>query len=109
MYRVLAVVLAFVLSGCGISTGIIKSDALDFGGIIEDTTNKLLVTNVLRARDKAPLHFADIPIVRESIHSAHDARVLGPSPATSNASSRSSGASVESAIASRSTISLRDA
>src|SRR6185503_18385909 len=67
MYRVLAVVLAFVLSGCGISTGIIKSDALDFGGIIEDTTNKLLVTNVLRARDKAPLHFADIPIVRESI------------------------------------------
>ena len=67
MYRVLAVVLAIVMSGCGMSSGIIKSEALDFGGIIEDTTNKLLVMNVLRARDKAPLHFADIPIVRESI------------------------------------------
>lgn len=67
MNRVLAVALSIVLSGCGFSSGIIKSEALDFGGIIEDTTNKLLVMNVLRARDKAPLHFADIPVVRESI------------------------------------------
>jgi len=67
MHRVLAVALIIVLSGCGVSSGFIKSEALSFGGIIEDTTNKLLVINVLRARDKAPLHFADIPIVRESI------------------------------------------
>jgi hypothetical protein len=38
-----------------------------FGDVIEDTTNKLLVTNVLRARDKAPLHFSDIPVIRESM------------------------------------------
>lgn len=45
----------------------IKSDTVAFDDIIEDTTNKLLLLNVLRARDKAPLHFADIPSIRESI------------------------------------------
>jgi hypothetical protein len=66
MHRLLfAFGLSVCLSGC--LAPIIKSDALDFGGVIEDTTNKLLVMNVLRARDKAPLHFADIPQMRESI------------------------------------------
>ena len=45
----------------------IKSDTVAFDDIIEDTTNKLLLLNILRARDKAPLHFADIPSLRESI------------------------------------------
>jgi len=66
-FRALAVGLAVLLAGCGMSSTLIKSDALSFGGVIEDTTNKLLVMNVLRARDKAPLHFADIPVVRESV------------------------------------------
>lgn len=66
MHRVLAIGLSMLLSGC-LSSAYIKTEALSFGGIIEDTTNKLLVTNLLRARDKAPLHFADIPVVRESI------------------------------------------
>ena len=66
MHRVfIAFVLSIALSGC--PTPIIKSDAVDFGGVIEDTTNRLLVTNLLRARDKAPLHFADIPQLRESV------------------------------------------
>ena len=71
MHRALAfalsVPLAVLVSGCGLSSVAIHSEALSFGGVIEDTTNKLLVMNVLRARDKAPLHFADIPVVRESI------------------------------------------
>jgi hypothetical protein len=45
----------------------IHHDSMAFGEVIEETTNKLLVLNVLRARDKAPLHFADIPIIRESM------------------------------------------
>ncbi|MBI4203952.1 MAG: hypothetical protein HY527_02900, partial [Betaproteobacteria bacterium] len=65
------VILAFCLSvwlgGCAISPGVIKSDTLAFGEVIEETTNKLLVFNLLRARDKAPLHFADIPLMRESM------------------------------------------
>jgi hypothetical protein len=66
MHRLLfAFGFSICLSGC--LAPMIHSDQLDFGGVIEDTTNKLLVMNVLRARDKAPLHFADIPQMRESM------------------------------------------
>ena len=68
MHRaLLACCLSIWLWGCAISPSVIKSDTLAFGEVIEDTTNKLLVLNVLRARDKAPLHFADIPLMRESL------------------------------------------
>lgn len=67
MHRVWNLLLCACLGGCGVATSIIKSDALSFNDVIEDTTNKLLVLNVLRARDKAPLHFADIPVIRESM------------------------------------------
>lgn len=67
MHRVLALGLFLWLSGCAISPVEMKVDSLSFGEVIEDTTNKLLVLNVLRARDKAPLHFADIPVIRESL------------------------------------------
>jgi hypothetical protein len=73
--------LTVFVSGCGFSSAVIRSEALDFGEVIEDTTNKLLVLNVLRARDKAPLHFADIPVIRESITqstSLSATRVSGP-------------------------------
>jgi len=67
MRRILAFGLSIVFGGCGVSPEIIKVDSMAFGEVIEDTTNKLLVVNVLRARDKAPLHFADIPVIRESM------------------------------------------
>ena len=56
-----------VLGGCAISPSVMKSDTLGMGEVLEDTTNKLLVLNLLRARDNAPLHFADLPIMRESL------------------------------------------
>ena len=68
MRNVLVCVLAALLAGCGmIGPTIMKHDSLAFNDVIEDATNKLLVLNVLRARDKAPLHFADIPVIRESM------------------------------------------
>jgi hypothetical protein len=67
MRAIVAVALGAVLAGCSANSSIIKSDATSFNEVIEDTTNRLLVLNVLRARDKAPLHFADIPVIRESI------------------------------------------
>jgi hypothetical protein len=67
MRRVLALGLSMLLCGCGVSPAIIKTDTIAFGEVIEDTTNKLLVVNLLRARDKAPLHFSDIPVIRESM------------------------------------------
>ena len=81
MHRVLAIGLTVLLSGCGFTSSVIRSEALDFGSVIEDTTNKLLVMNVLRARDKAPLHFADIPVIRESITQSSSlgiGQVFGP-------------------------------
>ena len=76
--------LAAALSGC-ITSGEIKSDTMSFDDVIEDTTNKLLLLNVLRARDKAPLHFADIPVIRESMQESltlGGTRVYGPVPGT---------------------------
>lgn len=76
--------LSVALSGCVTSTEI-KSDTMSFDDVIEDTTNKLLLLNVLRARDKAPLHFADIPVIRESLQeslSLGGTRVYGPVPGT---------------------------
>jgi hypothetical protein len=78
MQRVLAVGLSILLSGCGLGSMIIKSESVSFGDTIEDTTNKLLVTNVLRARDKAPLHFADIPVIRETITQSASLSFLNP-------------------------------
>jgi hypothetical protein len=38
-----------------------------FDDIVEDTTDKLLLLNVLHLRDKVSLRFADIPSLNESI------------------------------------------
>ena len=74
--RLVAAGLSVLLAGCGVSSVFIKAEALNFGQVIEDTTNKLLVMNVLRARDKAPLHFADIPVIRESVQQSANVGVL---------------------------------
>jgi hypothetical protein len=68
--------LVMLLSGCVVSPTMIHHDSMAFGEVIEDTTNKLLVVNVLRARDKAPLHFSDIPIIRESMQQSFSLNFL---------------------------------
>jgi hypothetical protein len=55
------------LCGCVASNGVLRSQTLSFDDIIEDTTDKLLVLNILRAKDKAPLHFDEIPSIHESV------------------------------------------
>jgi len=80
MGRILALGLCLGLCGC-IPAVEIKSDSLSFDDVIEDTTNKLLLLNVLRARDKAPLHFANIPVIRESMQlsaTLSNTQVAGP-------------------------------
>jgi hypothetical protein len=65
----LAVVLTLTLglSGCIASNTVVRSQAMSFDDVIEDTTDKLLVLNILRAKDKAPLHFDEIPAIHESV------------------------------------------
>jgi len=98
MLRVLALGLSMLLSGCGIAPTIIKSDSLAFGEVIEDTTNKLLVINVLRARDKAPLHFSDIPVIRESMQQSASLGILevsGPVLGTTQRNTRAGNLSAQ--------------
>jgi hypothetical protein len=99
MHRIVAVALCLVLAGCGSFSGaIIKADSLAFNGVVEDTTNKLLVLNVLRARDKAPLHFADIPVIRESMQQNATLGlfdVSGPVVGTTLRNSRTQGIGVQ--------------
>lgn len=66
---VLAVATALLtLSACGgIQSAVIRNQALSYDDVIEDTTDKLLLLNILRAKDKAPLHFDEIPTIHESI------------------------------------------
>ena len=67
MHRIASLSICLCLAGCGVAPALIKVESLAFSDVIEESTNKLLVLNVLRARDKAPLHFADIPVIRESM------------------------------------------
>lgn len=76
MFRALILGLLAALGGCVVSPAMIHHDSMAFGEVIEDTTNKLLVVNVLRARDKAPLHFSDIPIIRESMQQSFSMNFL---------------------------------
>ena len=89
--------LCLSLWGCGAASSLIKSDTLAFNDVIEDTTNKFLVLNTLRARDKAPLHFADIPLLRESIEqtaSLSYLNLLGPRVSTQPRDSLTLGAGI---------------
>lgn len=67
MRALLILIMATSLSGCWVPTATVRSQAVSYDDAIEDTTNKFLVLNILRAKDKAPLHFDEIPSIHESI------------------------------------------
>lgn len=54
-----AALLALLLSGCSLS-GVIGAHSIDYNHSVEVATDTLLVVNILRARDRAPLHFSTI-------------------------------------------------
>lgn len=53
--------------GCSVQSAVIRDQTVSYDDVIEDTTNQLLLLNILRAKDKAPLHFDTIPSIHESI------------------------------------------
>jgi hypothetical protein len=67
MRALLLLIAVMSLCGCWVSTATVRSQAVSYDDAIEDTTNKFLVLNILRAKDKAPLHFDEIPSIHESI------------------------------------------
>ena len=66
MRRALAGLLLLALAGCALGQPIAQQ-AVDYNHAVEAAANALLVTNVLRARDEAPLHFTSMPQIRGSL------------------------------------------
>lgn len=65
-WLLLAAGCAAVLGACSLSP-FVERNSLDYNGTIEEVANKSLVTNILRARDGAPLYFPDLSQVRGSV------------------------------------------
>jgi hypothetical protein len=54
------------LAGCSLSDHV-RRTSLDYNQVLEDVTNDMLVTNILLARDLAPLHFTDLSQIHGSL------------------------------------------
>jgi hypothetical protein len=78
MRTLFAIGLSVLLGGCGISNPILKSEIVSFDDVIESATDKLLVLNILRARDQAPLHFMALPSLRQAITQTNRLSLLEP-------------------------------
>jgi hypothetical protein len=61
----IAAVLLTVVTGC-VPSAVLRDRAIEQNVTVEDVTDSILVANILRARDQAPLQFADIPLMHES-------------------------------------------
>jgi hypothetical protein len=62
----LSVAGALLLAGCSLGP-VITENSADYNETIEQVTNSALVSNVLRARDGAPLYFTDLSQIRGSL------------------------------------------
>jgi hypothetical protein len=71
--KALAVLMAgLVLAGCSLAP-LIKSDSVDYNETYDEVTNIGLVTNILRARDHAPLNFSTLSDIRTGISTSGSA------------------------------------
>lgn len=63
----LGVALLSQVAGCGVWSPVIRSDVLDYSDVIEQTSDKFLIRNILEARDNAPIHFVELPKINGSL------------------------------------------
>jgi hypothetical protein len=76
--RVLFIVSAFMsLVGCSLSDNITQG-SIDYGQSLDAVTNNMLVTNILLARDQAPLEFTDLSQIRGALQLQAQGQVSGP-------------------------------
>lgn len=61
VFRRITILVGLLLSGCALQSETIRGNFVDYNDAIGETANKFVVTNILEARDNAPLHFMDIP------------------------------------------------
>lgn len=75
--HLLGVAASAILMGCSLAP-FVESNSIDYSNTVEDVTNNLLVTNVLRGRDSAPLYFADLSQLRGSVTGSISAQTTIP-------------------------------
>lgn len=63
---VLPALAALLLTAC-VPQSFLEDRAVQENVTTEDVLDTILVANILRARDQAPLHFADVPLIHESL------------------------------------------
>jgi hypothetical protein len=72
-----ALVATSLLSACSWGSYIGRS-SVDYNDTVEGTTNNLLVVNVLRGRDSAPLSFSDLSQIRGSLSTSASGQATWP-------------------------------
>src|SRR6266568_4000944 len=66
---VAAISIAIILGGCSYA-GVISRESREYNGTVEDATNILTITNVLRAKERLPLYFAALSAIRGALTQA---------------------------------------
>jgi hypothetical protein len=66
-----------LLAGCSLAP-VIAENTLDYNTAVETVTNGVLVSNILRARDGAPLYFSDLSQIRGAVQLSLQAQTTLP-------------------------------
>ena len=66
-----------LLAGCSLAP-VIAENTLDYNTAVETVTNGVLVSNILRARDGAPLYFSDLSQIRGAVQFSLQAQTTLP-------------------------------
>lgn len=69
MHRLVPLAVSVLLSGCSALSlaPIVDNNARSYHNVVENVTNSIMVTNILRARDRAPLHYSDLTTINGSL------------------------------------------
>lgn len=86
----LPVISAVLLAGCSLAP-FISSNSIDYNNTVENVTNNVLVTNILRARDQAPLYFSDLALIRGAMEFNVQAQTTIPYGELYKATTRATG------------------
>lgn len=62
-----ALIVGFALTACSTLSNQVRSSAVEFSDVMEEFSNQVLVTNLLRAQDQSPLNFANLPTISGAI------------------------------------------
>src|SRR5215469_9851779 len=66
-----------MLAACSLSP-IVDQDVLDYFRVNDLATNRIILLNVLRAKDRAPLHFSELSQVRGQVTAGMTAGTIEP-------------------------------